>query len=83
MRRWRRRSAVAAQTEKEAEEPRPAPTGSVARAVKLKAGLWVCGRVQGVVGKIYHSKSPRENEKQININELKPYTTKRQPQNVP
>jgi hypothetical protein len=38
--RWcRRRRAVAAQTEKDAEDPRPAPTGSVARAIKLKDGL--------------------------------------------
>ena len=34
-----RRSAVEAQVEKEAEEPRPAPTGRVPRAVKWKEGL--------------------------------------------
>lgn len=33
------RIAVAAHTEKDAEEPKPAPTGRVARALKLIAGL--------------------------------------------
>lgn len=38
--RWySKRIVVAAQTEKDAEEPRPAPTGSVARALKLNEGL--------------------------------------------
>lgn len=44
MRRCRRRFAVAAQTEKDAEEPRPAPTGSVARALKLNDGLFFGNR---------------------------------------
>jgi hypothetical protein len=38
-RRCSRRRAVATQTEKDAEEPRPAPIGRVARAVKLNEGL--------------------------------------------
>jgi hypothetical protein len=41
MRECRINRAVAAQAEKDAEEPRPAPTGSVARAEKLKEGLCV------------------------------------------
>ena len=36
----RRRTAVAAQTENDAEEPRPVPTGRVARALKLNARLF-------------------------------------------
>jgi hypothetical protein len=39
MRLYRRRRAVAAQVENEAEDPKPAPIGSVARAVKLNDGL--------------------------------------------
>jgi hypothetical protein len=39
MRECRSKRAVAAQAEKDAEEPRPAPTGSVARAENLKDGL--------------------------------------------
>ena len=35
----RRRRAVAVHAENEAEEPRPAPTGRLARAVKLNDGL--------------------------------------------
>lgn len=37
---WRSRSAVAMQTEKDADEPRPAPIGRVARALRLNEGLW-------------------------------------------
>jgi len=39
IRRCAKSDAVAAHVEKDAEEPKPAPTGSVDRAVKLKAGL--------------------------------------------
>lgn len=42
----RMRRAVAAQTENEAEEPSPAPTGRVERAVKLKDGRLVEHRVR-------------------------------------
>ena len=35
-----KRRAVAAHVENEAEEPSPAPTGSVPRAEKCIAGLW-------------------------------------------
>lgn len=35
-----RRIAVAAHAEKDADEPRPAPTGSVARVLKSNAGLF-------------------------------------------
>jgi hypothetical protein len=41
-----RRIAVAAQVEKAAEDPRPAPMGSVERAIKVKEGLE--GNVSGV-----------------------------------
>jgi len=40
----RRRTAVAAQTENDAEEPRPAPMGRVARALKLNASLFFFGQ---------------------------------------
>jgi len=36
---WRRRRAVATQVEKEAELPRPAPTGSVDLTAKPNEGL--------------------------------------------
>lgn len=39
---WRRRRAVATQVEKEAELPRPAPTGSVDLTAKLNDGLNEC-----------------------------------------
>lgn len=39
MRLCSRRRAVATQVENEADDPSPAPTGRVARTVKLKAGL--------------------------------------------
>jgi len=39
---WRRRRAVAAQVEKEAELPRPAPTGNVDLTAKLNDGLDQC-----------------------------------------
>jgi hypothetical protein len=39
MRLYNNKIVVAAQVEKEAEDPSPAPTGRVERAVKLKAGL--------------------------------------------
>lgn len=39
MREYNSNRAVAAQAENDAEEPRPAPTGSVARAEKLTEGL--------------------------------------------
>ena len=42
MRWWRRRRAVATQVEKEAELPRPAPTGSVDLTEKLNDGLNEC-----------------------------------------
>lgn len=39
MRLYRRRTVVAMHAEKAAEEPSPAPTGSVERTEKLKVGL--------------------------------------------
>lgn len=41
MRLYNSNIVVAAQVENEADEPRPAPTGSVDRAVKLKDGLYI------------------------------------------
>ena len=42
-----RSDAVAAQTEKDAEDPKPAPTGSVARVVKLNVGLSLMESING------------------------------------
>lgn len=43
---WRRRRAVAVQVEKEAELPRPAPTGSVDLTAKPNDGLNQCKPVR-------------------------------------
>jgi hypothetical protein len=51
MRRCMRRIVVAVHAEKDADEPRPAPTGSVARVLKLKAGLFcMVGAAECMVG---------------------------------
>jgi len=55
----RRRTAVAAQTENDAEEPRPAPTGRVARALKLNARLFFS------VSRSMHGRMSREKRKNI------------------
>jgi hypothetical protein len=49
---WRRRRAVAAQTEKQADEPRPAPIGSVDRAVRLNEGLRIWSVFVSKVNKV-------------------------------
>jgi hypothetical protein len=50
IRRWSSNSADAAQVENDAEEPRPAPTGSVDRAVKLNESLSLRGKCYEVRG---------------------------------